>query len=435
MDVAETITKSAPQDADDAIAMLGQLFAAKRSEQALVVSASGKPTAPNPADDIVSGLINRIQEQTAEFDALNASYRKQQAMTRHYQEQLADATSANADKDKEIDELRRQVRFSQENQRKSEKFVSDARAETRKLIQESDDKVKTALSKISKMRKRVNAAEAERDAATEGEKKALMERAEAVMQAEEARRALEEEQAKSEAITEEFNKQLDSFTSETLEKLQAEVDKSSAAEQSYMTSLKHIAQLERDMAESKTRFAEELAAAEQNADTRVADAVAEGKAALVGMVPGTKLEEALGQVEELTGNLGDIAKERDELQEQYKSARLLIDELNESLVRQEEEFEEYKKDAESRLEDAEAFQGRRDEARVAQEQSAVMVSSMIGMARDHENYKAATEQLLSDISSVFVDAEEDPRGELIASSIESYRDSIAEFARASKAGM
>lgn len=283
---------------------------------------------------VVSGLISALQEQQDYNEQLNAAMKQEQVRKRHCTDQLGEAYKQIEDQKSEIDKMRRSLRFSEANQRKSEKFVEDAKKDIKKVIAATRKKVKEALKACEEMQSQVEAAESAAAAAEERRSAAEMARIEAYKARDAAMASLEEEKAHTQTIINEFDRQLDEFTGDTLSKIQKQIDRANEAEEAVASANKRISSLESELAATKTKLmAAESRCTKKDVDInelrkRCQTAEAEmGDLALRFNAQNTNLEDtgrALSETERelvaMRAKIKKIEKERDKAKEDRDAA-------------------------------------------------------------------------------------------------------------------
>ena len=248
---------------DDAAKKIGasledydDLLEASRSEQEIYLAklANSEEGAALSKSNAVAGLVRMLQEQTDFNESLNDKLKKERVQRRHCVEQLDVANQKIEEQAASLDEVRRRLRFSQENQRKSEKFVADARGEIRRIISETSQKVAAALEAVEDMKKQVSLKNAELEEAKATTTNALAAKAAAEKAQQELHVRFEDEKANNEKIVQEFSRQLDEFTNETISKIKSQIERADEAERKYAEKTVRIAELERDLADTKNQM-------------------------------------------------------------------------------------------------------------------------------------------------------------------------------------
>lgn len=262
-------------------------------------------------DAVVAGLISMYQEQTEYTEQMNVLLKKEQVLKHHAINQRDDAYKTIQDQKSELDKLRRSLRFSEQNKRKSEQFVKDAKKEIHRVVDMTRAKVTQAIKACEEMQAQVDKAEARIADADERRSAAELARIEAYKERDAAIANLEEEKQHTQTIIEEFDKQLDEFTKETVNKIQSQIERANGAEEAAAASAKRISDLESQLAETKTR----LMASESKCSKKDVD-----------------ISELRKRAEEAEAEAGDVVLRLNAREEDYKETGQILTETEAKLV-------------------------------------------------------------------------------------------------------
>lgn len=265
----------------------------------------------NDHDAVVSGLISMYQEQTEYTEQMNVLLKKEQVLKHHAINQRDDAYKTIQDQKSELDKLRRSLRFSEQNKRKSEQFVKDAKREIHRVVDMTRAKVTSAIKACEEMQAQVEKAEARIASADERRSAAELARIEAYKERDAAIANLEEEKQHTQTIIAEFDKQLDEFTKETVNKIQTQIERANDAEETVANSAKRISDLESELAETKTR----LMATESKCSKKDVD-----------------ISELRKRAEEAEAEAGDLTLRFNAREEDYKETGQVLTEVEAKLV-------------------------------------------------------------------------------------------------------
>ena len=323
---------------DDAAKKIGasledydDLLATSRSEQEIYLAklANSEEGIELSKSNAVAGLVRMLQEQTDFNESLNDKLKKERVQRRHCVEQLDAANQKIEEQAASLDEVRRRLRFSQENQRKSEKFVADARGEIRRIISETSQKVAAALEAVEEMKKQVSLKDAELQEAKATTTNALEAKAAAEKAQEELHVRFEDEKANNEKIVQEFSRQLDEFTNETISKIKSQIERADEAERKYAEKTVRIAELERDLADTKNQM----------------DQVEIDKSSAVSDLLGSQ-----ESYQDLVMEYESLKKAHDKQGDTLSDTQALLDEARSEIEALNREFDNYKSDAAADLE-------------------------------------------------------------------------------------
>lgn len=205
-------------------------------------------------DAVVAGLINMYQEQTEFTEQINTLFKKEQVLKHKALEQRDEAYQTIDDQKNELDKLRRSLRFSERSKRKSEQFLKDAKREVHATVLKARDKVEEAIAACEQMQEQVDQAEARATSADERRSAAELARIEAYRVRDEALQELEDEKKNSQALLEACDRQLNEFIEESVNKIQLQIERANAAEQSANAAESKVSELENELAETKARL-------------------------------------------------------------------------------------------------------------------------------------------------------------------------------------
>ena len=265
----------------------------------------------NDRDAVVAGLISMYQEQTEYTEQMNVLLKKEQVLKNHAIGQRDEAYKTIQDQKSELDKLRRSLRFSEQNKRKSEQYVKDAKKDIHRVVDMTRAKVAKAVKACEEMQSQLDAAEARIADADERRSSAELARIEAYKERDAALASLEEEKRHTQTIIEEFDKQLDEFTKETVNKIQAQIERANEAEQLSASSVKRVSVLESELAEAKTRLmASESKCAKKDID----------------------ITELRKRAEEAEAEAGDVTLRLHACEDDYKSTGQMLNEMEAQLV-------------------------------------------------------------------------------------------------------
>lgn len=207
-----------------------------------------------PTAAVVAGLIEMLQEQTEHNEVLNSRVKKEQAMNRYCLMQLEETTDIVTAQKSELDNVKRSLRFSQAAQRKGEKFVADARDGIQGIVAAAKKRVRQAANEMEKARIETGVANEARLAAEEARANAEAERDEALTKRDEAFEQLAAEKNRTENIMEEFDKQLEALTTETVSQVQKQIRRADETEKARTDAEKKISDLENELTDLTSRL-------------------------------------------------------------------------------------------------------------------------------------------------------------------------------------
>lgn len=205
-------------------------------------------------DSTIKGLIAMLQEQQATNEQLNTAIKREQVTKQHYLNQLDIANGRVADQTKALEEFKRKLKIAQESQKKSEKFVRDAQNGVRKVIAAANAKVDEAIVKLDTMKSQMEESENKAQAALAEKDQALRDKDAAIKDKKEVLKKLEEEKEHSSHIMDEFDKQLEDFTNETLVEIHKQIKRTDDAERKYSEKSQKVTQLENELSQAKTKI-------------------------------------------------------------------------------------------------------------------------------------------------------------------------------------
>lgn len=198
-------------------------------------------------------LIDMIRDQTRQNDVLNETLKREQDIKKKYIEQLADAQSTIAGQQARLEEVKRRIAFSREQQQSNERFVNDAKESVRRTLREANVKIQDAFNKTEDMRKQMEESEAEAKRANDEARKAREDQSVAEQLAASYADKLESERAYSKSLLDSFQEQMDAFADDSTAKIEAQVTRADEAEAKYAECSKLVSTLESDLANSKTQ--------------------------------------------------------------------------------------------------------------------------------------------------------------------------------------
>lgn len=201
----------------------------------------------------VSRFIEMLREQSEQNAILNETLRKEQQSKMNYLDQLNAANATIAEQSARLDEVRRRTKFANENQKKSEEYVRKSRDEVNQVIRETRLKVNKALNEVETMRQQVAAAENEAEKARQDVIATNKKLDDAEKTIEELNMKLDAEKAYSKQMIADFDTQLNDFTVETMEKLQAQVDRAEESEKKLAEKNKEFSELSNELALTRSR--------------------------------------------------------------------------------------------------------------------------------------------------------------------------------------
>lgn len=334
-------------------------------------------------DTLVPGLISQLQEKQEHNEMLNTALKKEQVLNKSYIEQLDKTSKRMTAQSLKIDRFRRQLKFAQENQRKAEEFVKDARSGMQKVVQGTNQKIDSALAEVKSMRQQVAAAEKKAS-----DERALREAAQAKIQgavdsANEARERLETEKKRTADVINEYDKQLDEFTDEALKKIQEAQNKADSAETKSAERMKRITELENSLSLMKTK----LMAAESKIGKRdIALNEAKKSTASRDAEYGKLYDQYDAQKRELENSAADLLRARAELSDIRKENDRLQRDLDKAVSDRDNAIAE-KVSAVASIED--------DKQRALSEASSDKANAVASVIGARDDALAASERLIS----------------------------------------
>lgn len=205
---------------------------------------------------VIAGLIGKLAEQNERNSELERELTKERSISNHYSKLLKEAEARHVEQNTTIDDLNRQLKFGMENQRRSAQFVQDTREEVKKILAETDEKIAASLAQVEDMRKAVNQAEFEKADAVRRMKQAIKICDDKEKELQAAIDRNNEEAERSIQATRDIESKLDTFTENTMLKIQEEINRAADAEAARDVTLMELENARAELLKSKEALAE-----------------------------------------------------------------------------------------------------------------------------------------------------------------------------------